>query len=90
MLIADGDGGRFDRVLRLRLGWGELTESDSADDDGRLSMGVEERLLPDIGRGRGTGAGQLNNTHGLSVDECDRVWVSDRANGRIQVMKRSF
>jgi hypothetical protein len=90
MLIADGDGGRFDRVLRLRLGWGELTESDSADDDGRLSIGVEERLLPDIGRGRGTGAGQLNNTHGLSVDECDRVWVSDRANGRIQVMKRSF
>ena len=71
MLLADGDGGPYDHVLVSRPSWGA---------DGRLQLG-ELRVFGE----RGTAPGQLNNTHGLGVDRCNRVWVSNRANSRVDV-----
>ena len=33
----------------------------------------------------GTGPGEFDVVHGVQVDSKDRVWVADRANGRLQV-----
>jgi sugar lactone lactonase YvrE len=34
---------------------------------------------------RGFGNGEFNIVHNIAVDKFDRVWVADRANGRLQV-----
>jgi hypothetical protein len=61
LLVADGDGGPFDRVLRLRPRWGGL------------AGGLRVERLPDIGLGRGAAPGELNNTHGLQDISPGRV-----------------
>ena len=33
----------------------------------------------------GTGPGEFNTVHNIQIDSKDRVWVADRANGRLQV-----
>lgn len=37
------------------------------------------------GRGPSAGPGQFNTVHGIAIDNQQRVYVSDRGNGRIQV-----
>ena len=29
--------------------------------------------------------GKFNVSHGVAIDSCDRVWVADRANARVQI-----
>lgn len=39
---------------------------------------------------RGTGPGEFRTLHNIAIDSKDRIYIADRANGRLQIFDRNF
>jgi sugar lactone lactonase YvrE len=65
---------------------GEIYVSDGYINSRVVQFGSDGRLIRTWGR-RGTGPGEFNTPHSIRLDSRERVYVSDRANSRIQIFE---
>lgn len=83
--VAGADNQHFDRPTDVApLADGSFYVADGYGNSRVMKFAADGRMLLQWGS-RGTGPGQFNIPHALAVDAAGRVYVADRANGRVQI-----
>lgn len=79
------DGSHFNQPTDVAIApTGEFYVSDGYGNSRIAKFSADGKFIADFGH-KGSGPGEFDTPHGIALDDAGRVYVADRANGRVEI-----